>query len=186
MPDHTRGCTHTTRAGHRCRAAPLKGRKTCLAHADEKTRENTRFGGRQPGAGRPPKAKPPDAMRALLDECAEIVLRPFFRALGYDVLVCADGSLTLAELKGGGAKLYGRSRGGRIVLSPYDDLLAQINAAEKLLNRVYGRPKVQADSAGETDDRVPSARRINLAELTNDELATLEAIRSRIDRQAAR
>ena len=172
-------CTSTTRAGRRCRAAPLKGRETCLAHADEITRGKTRFGGRQPGSGRPRKLQAPDAMRALLDECAEVVLRPFFRTLGYDVQVRADGTLGLVELQHGGAKLFGRTHDGRVVLSPYDDLKAMIAAAEKLLDRVYGRPKVQAEPYSPTGGVSRRDHGIDLKRLTDDELSTLEAICTR-------
>src|ERR1035441_1892340 len=95
--EHKRGCTGKTKAGGRCRAAPLKGRSVCIAHADKKTRDNTRCGGSQPGAGRPPRPKAPDAARELLEEHPEIVLRPFFRTLGYDVRVSDDGELSRSE-----------------------------------------------------------------------------------------
>jgi len=122
-------------------------------------------------------------MRALAEEWAEVLLRPYFRALGYDVQVCADNTFTLVELKDGGAKLYGRTHGGRVVLSTYDDFPTQMKAAEKLLNRVYGRPKVQADAAGVSGLNAPCQSEYDLSRLTDDEVDTLEALCARARRR---
>ena len=110
------------------------------------------------------------------------MLRPFFRTLGYDVRVSDDGELSLVELEDGGAKLYGTaSRDGEINVSPHDDLAAMVGAAERLLNRVYGRPKLQAEVTGADGGAVRVDHGIDLKQLTDDELNTLQAIRKRID-----
>lgn len=74
-----------------------------------------------------------------------MILRPHFAVLGHDVEVGEEG-IALVPLEGGGAKLFGESREGVIKMSSYPDLGAQIAAADKLLDRVYGRPKQVSES----------------------------------------
>ncbi|HEU4735498.1 MAG TPA: hypothetical protein VFS48_00525, partial [Solirubrobacterales bacterium] len=62
-----RKCTGKTKTGKPCGAWALKGHLVCLAHADEKTRASVRFGGAQPGAGRPRKLKPMEVERRLME-----------------------------------------------------------------------------------------------------------------------
>lgn len=141
-------CTGTTKKGQPCKAAPLKGTTNCLAHSDQETRESTRFGGAQPNAGRPPMPKPTEIMRRLLEQNAVAALRPYWRTLGFDVEIGPDGP-RLVELADGGAKLYGTSKDGDVNVSRHDDLGAMMAAAEKLFDRVYGRPKQQTEITGD-------------------------------------
>ncbi len=70
------------------------------------------------------------------------VLRPHFKALG---LHLAD-DLTVTPLERG-AILTGQSKDGTVVASTIEDLAAQMEAAEKLLDRIYGRPKQSTELA---------------------------------------
>lgn len=81
-----------------------------------------------------------------------MVLEPHFRTLGYTVDV-EDGKLNLYELEEGGAKIYGESKTGEIKISPYENLGAMIGAAEKLLDRVYGKPKQHSESKVEVTSK---------------------------------
>lgn len=147
-----RKCTGTVksgpRKGQRCGAWAMKGHLVCLGHADQKTRETMRFGGAQPGAGRPKKLKPMDIEREVMERYVLAWMRPYWRALGFDVGIADDGSLYLTELPEGGAKIYGESKEGDINMTEYDDLGAQITAAEKLRDRVFGRPKQTTEISG--------------------------------------
>jgi hypothetical protein len=134
-----RRCTQKTKAGKRCRAWPLHGSDVCMAHSDEKTRESVGFIAANGKAGRPRLPTPTEVARRLIEDNIAAVLRPHFRTLGYEVEI-ANQELRLAESAAGGAKVYGESREGEIKVSSYDDLGAMIAAAEKLLDRVYGRP----------------------------------------------
>jgi hypothetical protein len=75
-------------------------------------------------------------------------MRPYWRALGFDVGVDDDGELYLMELAEGGIKIYGESKEGDINMTDYDDLGGQIAAAEKLRDRVFGRPKQTTEVTG--------------------------------------
>jgi hypothetical protein len=147
MADQPRTCAGTTKAGDPCRAAPLTDARFCLAHSDEETRDRTGFGGSQPGAGRPPLARPSDVARRLIEENVAVVLAPHFRALGVNVVQGVDG-LALEPIAGGGAKLHGTSKDGLVRVSGHDDLGAQIAASEKLQDRIYGRPKQSQEISG--------------------------------------
>lgn len=172
-----RQCTGTTKRGTPCQSPPLKGADTCLAHADEETRGSVRFGGSQEGSGRPPKARPTDVARRLVEENVAAVLRPHFRALGYDVAL-TDGDLRLVELEGG-AKLYGTSKDGEVVVSGHDDLGAMIAAAEKLLDRIYGRPRQALEHTGDGGGPVEVGGRVSttdLSKLNDEQLAQLQEL----------
>jgi len=154
-----RACHAKNLQGKPCGAVPLKPGtviegvtvtgKWCRQH-DKDLPDKARIGGEQPGAGRPPKPKPTEVMRQLVENHVQVVMAPHFRTLGYDVIRNEEtGQLELVELPEGGAKLHGTSaRSGRIQVSEHDDLGAHIAAAERLLDRVYGRPKQATEITG--------------------------------------
>lgn len=140
-------CDGTTKRGTPCKAGPLKGTTRCAAHPLDPA--SPRFGSpaqaREAGlkGGRPALPKPTDVARKLIEEHVTAVLRPHFLALGIELH--ADGSTTRLD---GGALMYGESKDGDIVASNFEDLGAQMEAAEKLLNRVYGKPKQSTEISG--------------------------------------
>lgn len=140
-------CTGKTKKGTRCKAAPLKGTDHCLAHSDAKIRESVGFVPDNGKAGRKPLPKPTDIARKLIEENELALQRPYWRTLGYDVVIGENGP-ELVALQEGGAKLHGESRDGDIKVSDAEDLGAMITAAEKLQDRVYGRPKQVAEISG--------------------------------------
>lgn len=87
---------------------------------------------------------PTELARKLIEDNIAAMLRPYFRTIGYDIEI-AGGELQLSEREEGGAKLYGTSQGGHINVSPHDDLGAMIQAVEKLLDRVYGKPTTRSE-----------------------------------------
>jgi hypothetical protein len=84
--------------------------------------------------------------RRLVEDNVLAVQRPYWRTLGYDVRIGADGP-ELVELEGGGAKLHASSE-GFVRVSQHDDLAAMMAAAEKLLDRVYGKPTQATEISG--------------------------------------
>lgn len=156
------GCHGTTKRGTLCDAKPLKAGteiegvkvkgKHCRAH-DPDLPDSARFGSRAQAkeaaklAGRPPLPRPTDIARRLIEQNELALQRPYWRTLGYDVVIGEDG-LELVPLAAGGAKMHGESKEGEIVASPFDDLGAQQEAAERLWNRVYGKPKQTQEITG--------------------------------------
>lgn len=87
--------------------------------------------------------------RRLMEEYAIAWMRPYWRILGFEVAIDDEtGNLYLTELEEGGAKIYGESKEGDINMTEHDDLGAQMAAAEKLRDRVFGRPKQTTEISG--------------------------------------
>jgi hypothetical protein len=121
-----RSCKGTTKAGKPCKAHPLTGKDYCSAH-DPSAPDGTRFGspsqaseaGKLGGAaGRKPRVV--DVMRERVEAKIDEVLAPYFDTLEKAMLhATSDGEVKLSE---------------------HPDLSARVAAAEKLLDRVYGKP----------------------------------------------
>lgn len=140
-------CSGTSKAtGQPCRANPLKGTDRCLAHSDEETRRSVEFVGGGPGSGRPRLPRPSEVARELIERNVLALQRPYWRTLGYDVVIGADGP-ELVQLEDGGAKLHA-SFEGRVSVSRHDDLAAMMAAAERLQDRVYGKPTQATEISG--------------------------------------
>ncbi|HET7053661.1 MAG TPA: hypothetical protein VFI09_07085 [Solirubrobacterales bacterium] len=149
-----RRCTARTKAGAQCRNGALPGQLVCLSHADRKIKKSAGFGGAQPGSGRPRKLKPAEVEQRLMENYAIAWMRPYWKILGFDVHIDDDGELVLTERPEGGAKLYGTSaKDGTVCVSEHEDLGAQMAAAEKLRDRVFGRPKSMSEFKGEVTHR---------------------------------
>jgi hypothetical protein len=84
--------------------------------------------------------------RELIERNVLALQRPYWRTLGYDVEVGPDGPY-LVQIEDGGAKLHTAFE-GRVSVSRHDDLAAQMAAAEKLQDRVYGRPTQATEISG--------------------------------------
>lgn len=91
--------------------------------------------------GRPRVPRATELARRLVEENIAVVLAPYWRVLGFDVVVSDDGGLELRPRAEGGAKLYGESREGIVRVSRFEDLGAMVRVAELLQDRVFGRPK---------------------------------------------
>lgn len=149
-----RRCKAKKKNGKPCANSPVRGKDRCIGHLPRKQKEALGFGGPQPGSGRPSLPSPTEVARKLIEENIAVILRPHFRALGYDVETGAEG-LVLVPLDRGGAKLYGESRDGVVRGSEFDDLGAQMAAADKLLDRIYGRPKQATEVSGPDGGAIP-------------------------------
>ena len=143
----SKGCTATTRNGTNCTAPPLKGTDRCLAHSPAKVRESVGFVPDNGKAGRKRLPRPAEVAQRLVEENVLALQRPYWRTLGYDVRIGENGPM-LVELEDGGAKLYGTSKDGDVCVSDAEDLGAMIAAAERLQDRIYGRPKQQTELTG--------------------------------------
>lgn len=139
---------NTGKTGKPCGAWPLKGQKTCLAHADADTRASVGFvadAGKLGGRPRVPTAT--ELMRKVVEENVAKILAPHFRALGYELKIDGD-KIDLVEIPGGGVKLHGESKDGIVKVSEFEDLAAMIAAAERLFDRALGRPKQATEISG--------------------------------------
>jgi hypothetical protein len=127
-----RRCKGKTKAGKRCRAYPLHDSQYCLAH-DELSRASVGFGGPEAGrlGGRPKSPRVVDVLRERVEARIEEVIAPYFEALTRAVLHATYE--------------------GDVIVSDAPDLGARMAAAEKLLDRVYGKPRQTIEHAGPQD-----------------------------------
>lgn len=129
-----RKCKGKTKAGKPCRAVPLKkgtelegvkvSGKWCRQH-DQDLPDSARIGGAQPGAGRPRNPRVVDVMRERVESEIEAILKPYFDTL--------KEATEVAKYE------------GVVYTSEVPDLRARVEAAEKLLDRVYGKPTQVAE-----------------------------------------
>lgn len=149
MTAKKRRCGELTKKGKPCKGTPISATDftTCLAHAPEEVRDKLRFGKHQEGSGRPAVPRATDVARRLVEENIVAVQRPYWRVLGYDVVIGENGP-EVVEVEGGGAKIYGESKDGDINMTDHDDLGAQMQAADKLQDRSFGRPKQATEVTG--------------------------------------
>jgi hypothetical protein len=155
------GCHGKTKRGTICDANALRkgtviegvvvSGKWCRSHDEDipasatfgaRARENGRLG------GRPRTPKPTEVMRQLVEENAEHILGPYFRTLGLRIVRAEDGSMHAEVDRDGGAKLFGESKDGEIKMTSIDDLGAMIAAADKVLDRIFGKPKQSTELTG--------------------------------------
>jgi hypothetical protein len=136
-----RRCKGKTKAGKRCKAAPLKGKDHCSAH-DPLAPAETRFGSPEQAAvagalggaaGRVPRVR--EEMQRQIEQHLHRLVRPYLLALG--VQVDDEGNFISYDI---GAIVVGKDKEGGVYPSEVLDLGAQIAAAEALTNRVEGRP----------------------------------------------
>jgi hypothetical protein len=171
-----RRCQGNNKAGRPCGSPPLRGGDFCLAH-DEVSRDSVRFGGPQPGSGRPRVPRSTALQRELVERHAVAVVRPYVRALGLDI--DEDGNVTqLAR----GAIVVGRDKEGGVHASTIEDLGAQIAAAEALLNRVHGKPRQALEHTGADGGPIeldaPDSG-LDLRKLSNEQLELLQDLVTR-------
>lgn len=116
----------------------------CLHHEptiDNESRESFRvFGSSKRKVYR--RVTPGELAHQLIQRSPHVFLGPYLKALGYEM----DEEGELHRI-GSGLKLYGYSRGGEVMKSRYPDVVGQVNVAEKLLDRVYGKARQAVDLA---------------------------------------
>jgi hypothetical protein len=139
-------CGQPKDGGGKCGAWRVKGEEACMGHLDRKKKEALGFGGPQPGSGRPRNPKPSELNRRLMEENQLAVMRPYWRALGFDVVIGDDGP-ELVALPEGGAKVVSRHKGVAFT-SNIEDLGAQMEASEKLQDRTFGKPSQSVEING--------------------------------------
>lgn len=148
-------CKATNKAGLPCRASAWAN-GYCIAHQPAEVRKavghksGTRDGQTHRDGSRAIPIRVPELAKRIVEANAAAVLYPYLRALGLKAMrEKASGQIVVVPDPAGRARLYGTSKDGRVVMSSYEDLGAMIAAAEKLLDRIYGRPKQALSIAGE-------------------------------------
>jgi hypothetical protein len=92
--------------------------------------------------GRKRRVGPDEYMRQIVMQGVGLFMRPHLQALGIEI---DKNTGEPRRVPGGGAKVYGESKDGDIVMTTYDDVEAQQKAAERLFDRGFGRPRTQTE-----------------------------------------
>lgn len=120
-------CKAKTKKGKRCRSTSLIG-AYCFAHQPKEVRDKQGFGGAQPGAGRPRLPRPHERMREKIEAELDAIVAPYFETIKEAVMFVKYE--------------------GELIVTDTPDLGARIAAAERLLDRVYGKPAQAVELTG--------------------------------------
>jgi hypothetical protein len=94
----------------------------------------------------PRRVTPAEMAHELILRSPQHFLKPYLKAIG--LRLNDNGEL---EEIGSGLKLYGYSRGGEVIKSRYPDLVGQQHTVERLLDRVWGKPRASVDLASQVN-----------------------------------
>lgn len=166
-PDRSGGptCSGFTKDDRPCGMFPMRkpastdGKRYCVTHhpdvSDEEKLRHRQLGGAAFASRYP---KPHELLRRIVEARPDAFIRPHLEALGLEVEFSPGDNGTVdieVHEVGDGAVLFGVSKDGDVVISGHKDLEAQQRAAERLFDRVYGKPK-QADKVhGSHEDPDP-------------------------------
>jgi hypothetical protein len=158
-----------------CESRRVTGSDYCAWHMDESERK--RLSVLVPG-GISRKQRAPELLRQVMEVAQLKIIEPYLDALGIEVIgFDQETNEPILRDTGGGLTLHGESKDGDIVLTPYPDVVGRIAAAEKLFDRVYGKPKQTTQlEGGVTPIKVQPVRSIDRAQAVADILMQARAI----------
>lgn len=145
-------CEAITKRGYPCRAKgvthdPDTGKLLCRIHAATEEERKVLMAQARAIRGQH-KLKPHELMRQVIESNPIAFMQPYLDALGIRVVMVPDPNdpgllhpTAVMDPSANGATLYGVSKEGEVVISRHKDIEAQQRAAERLFDRVYGKPK---------------------------------------------
>ena len=161
-------CQGIRKNGEKCEAYALTYAKHCTAHLTQEERE--RLGVIEPdrsSGGRPKqKINANQLMREVVEKAMHKVVKPHLDALGAEFVgFDEDGNVVVRDLgPDAGLMLYGESKDGDINMTNFPDIGGRIQAAEKLLDRTYGKPRqTQVIEGGVNPVQVQPVRSVDRA-----------------------
>lgn len=139
-------CKDTTLGGNPCRSWAAYDDGKCRAHTSCISEERKKQDAMKAAAVRESKRpKPHKIMQQILEQRPELFMKPFLEALGIRIELMEDPQtgevFPYVEEVSDGMVVYGVSKDGDVVISKHKDLEGQMRAAERLMDRVYGKPK---------------------------------------------
>jgi hypothetical protein len=130
------------------------------------------------------KLKPHELMRVVIESNPIAFMQPYLDALGIRVVFLPDVNdptvlhpTAVVDPASNGATLFGISKDGEVIVSKHKDIEKQQIAAERLFDRVYGKPKqtnIIAGAASQEDPQLVPFDAARQAEVA----AILEAAKS--------
>lgn len=134
-------CQGTTKTGKPCKSTGVLDNGFCMAHQPENSRDFQRFGGSQPGAGRPRQPKAVEVLREALEARADEIVAPLWEALTADrAVVVGNGPTAHVEL--------------------VPDIPTRMAATRMFIEHGFGKPKQAIEHSGPEGDAIPVEIRI--------------------------
>jgi hypothetical protein len=140
-------CKAKTKAGFPCRSFARTPDGLCYYHSRSKE-EQAILQEQAQAARKMNKAKPHELMRQIIESNPIIFMQPYLDSLGIRIVFVPDENdplilhpTAVQDPSSNGSTLFGISKDGRVIVSKHKDLEAQQRAAERLFDRVYGKPK---------------------------------------------
>jgi len=145
-------CRGKTLQGRKCRSFALADNDGyCMVHGPkaEENKAKAAEGARRARLIRQQQQpKPHELMRQVIESNPILFLKPYLEAIGIHVEMVPDEidpelvhPVAIQDPTSNGAVLYGVSKDGDVVISQHKDIEAQQKAVERLMDRVYGKPK---------------------------------------------
>jgi hypothetical protein len=157
-------CTAITTNGRRCRRSPIKGNPEGHCNVHSKSEEERKLLMAQARAVRgQTNLKPHELMRQVVESNPLAFMQPYLDALGIRVVFVPDSNnpsllhpTAIQDPTTSGTVLYGVSKDGDVIISTHKDIEAQQRAAERLFDRIYGKPKQTNIIAGASSQDDPA------------------------------
>jgi hypothetical protein len=176
-------CNGLTKAGRPCRSFAITEDGLCHLHSKSEAEQKLLLDQAR-AVRQQAKLKPHELMRVVIESNPIAFMQPYLDALGIRVIFLPDANdpnvlhpTAVADPASQGATLFGVSKEGEVVVSKHKDIEKQQVAAERLFDRVYGKPKqtnIIAGAASQEDPQLVPFDAARQAEVA----AILEAAKS--------
>lgn len=150
VPDRTKGkeyCVHIKENGDRCGSWAAYGTPRCRWHMDEEEKIAAGLAPARPGEARQlvhvsDVLTPMQQFARATEKSMAVIIEQYLTAMGlqldgFDPL----GDPIISVVENGGLKLHGESKDGDIIMTNFDNIIGRIEIAEKMINRVWGKPR---------------------------------------------
>jgi hypothetical protein len=182
-PQARKKCSALTKNGMKCKSFAYTDDGLCHMHS--KSEEERQLLLKQARAVRDQaKLKPHELMRVVIESNPIAFMQPYLDALGIRVVFLPDVNdpqilhpTAVVDPNSNGTTLFGVSKDGEVVVSKHKDIEKQQIAAERLFDRVYGKPKQTNIIAGAASQEDPQLVPFD-AERQAEVAAILEAAKS--------
>lgn len=151
LKPHTksRRCSSVNAAGFPCKQYADRNNADGLCVFHQKTEDERRILQQQAQiVRRQAKLKPHELMRQVIESNPVAFMQPYLDALGIRIVFVPDPNdpqilhpTAVVDPQSNGSTLFGVSKDGHVIVSRHKDIEAQQRAAERLFDRVYGKPK---------------------------------------------
>jgi hypothetical protein len=176
-------CSALTKADRPCKSFAVTKDGLCHMHSKSEAEQELLLAQAR-AVRKQAKLKPHELMRVVIESNPIAFMQPYLDALGIRVIFIPDANdpnilhpTAVVDPSSNGATLFGVSKDGEVIVSKHKDIEKQQVAAERLFDRVYGKPKQTNIIAGAASQEDPQLVPFD-AERQAEVAAILEAAKS--------